>query len=287
MLEYVTKILRAAEGLSSVTTRDDAFSYLRNLGFEDFGEVLMLMPMPEYPKLSRLLPRMASNEVQLGWAGHPGYGLLQQSVAFTRSLAFNNSRFGIVPISRANILDYGCGYGRLARLMYYFVDSSQVYGVDPWERSIEECHNTGLIEHFNKSDFLPDDLPVGDVKFDLAYAFSVYTHLSERTVTKTLGAIRKHMNAGGVAVITIRPVEFWASNEETPPALRDEKASDHYRAGFAFFPQGWEAEDGEATYGNASMTLEWIDQNVPRWKRMAIDRSLLDPYQLYVVLKAV
>ena len=40
------------------------------------------------------------------------------------------------------------------------------------------------------------------------------------------------------------------------------------------------AVDGDVTYGDTSMTTEWIDANFPRWRISGIDRSLDDPYQL-------
>ena len=73
MLSYVRAVLEAAEKAHSIATRDAVFAKMRQLGLDDFGEVLMLMPLADFPKLSQLLPAMASAEVQNAWAGYDGY----------------------------------------------------------------------------------------------------------------------------------------------------------------------------------------------------------------------
>ena len=288
MLQYITDTLRAAETSPLVQSREDAFDYLRQIGFEDFAEVLLLMPIAEFPKMSRLLPAMASEEVQAGWTGRHGYPLLTQSTAFIRSVVFNQARFGRKPINECKVLDYGCGYGCLARLMYYFVGSDDFYGVDPWDRSIEECRKAGLTTNFVQSSFLPTSLPVGQATFDLAYAFSVFTHLSERALLRALAAMRKCMAPDGLAVITIRPIEYWDVEGIVKPEQRDALKRAHRECGFAFFPMGFPSDlDGELTYGHTSMSFEWFDSNVPGWKRVGLDRHLDDFCQTYLILKPV
>ena len=122
------------------------------------------MPDREFPTLSKALPRMATAEVQTQWTGSSGLTLLKQSCNFVRSAAYHFNRLTSRPLDGSAILDYGCGYGRLARLMYYFSDPARLYGVDPWERSIAICHDCGLGENFRVSDYLPKDLPVGAKK---------------------------------------------------------------------------------------------------------------------------
>jgi hypothetical protein len=57
--------------------------------------------------------------------------------------------------------------------MYY--STLSIVEVDPWERSIVECHRSGLTRDFLQSDYLPRQLPIDGRTFDLAYAFSVFT----------------------------------------------------------------------------------------------------------------
>ena len=42
---------------------------------------------------------------------------------------------------------------------------------------------------------------------------------------------------------------------------RDDLVARHDRSGFAFVPHGLEAIDGEVTYGDTSLSFEWIKQH--------------------------
>src|SRR4051812_12168272 len=92
MFEYAYTVARKVDadmvrsGLTTVL-RD-----LRQLGLEDFGELLASMPDPQLPNLSRVLPNMASAEVQTSWTGTHGLPLLKQTCNFVRSAAYNFTR---------------------------------------------------------------------------------------------------------------------------------------------------------------------------------------------------
>lgn len=287
MLEYIVARIRAIEvALPPDADRAEALQALRQLGLSDFGELMISMPDPRFPKLSALLPRMASADVQKSWTGNSGMTLLEQTVDFVRAAAYGYTDATGKPLRDATILDFGCGYGRMIRMMYHFADPAKVYGVDPWSRSIEICREDGLDRNMAVSEYLPDDLPVGDVRFDFMFAFSVFTHLSERATRKGLEAMRGHLAEDGVMLITIRPVEYW----DVDPIARSQNASARYqeahrKVGFAFQAHSREAVDGDVTYGDTSMTLAWLAEAAPDLRIIGTDRSLADPMQLYVFMR--
>jgi SAM-dependent methyltransferase len=284
MFEHVREVLVALETSSAVTTRDAAFAGLRRLGIDDFGEVQLSMPDPAFPKLSGLLPAMASEEVQRNWTGNAGVDLLKQTSTFVRTLSFSFARLTGRSLEQASILDFGCGYGRIARLFYYFTDEARLVGVDPWNRSIELCREAGMGAHFHVSDYLPTALPVGDQKFDLIYAFSVFTHLSPRAATAALRTLRRYVAKDGMLTITIRPVEYWQIDPHASAEQRASLPALHREQGYAFLPHNRPPVDGDVTYGDSSMTLEWLELRFPEWQIRGTDRSLDDPYQRYVHL---
>lgn len=285
MLSYVRQVLDRIEADPAADTRDRALAALRGLGFDDFGAFLISLPHPDYPRLSALLPSMAPDEVQKSWTGNCGLDLLRQSCAFVRSVSYQYARLTGRSLDHARILDFGCGYGRLARLMYYFTDPADLYGVDPWDASIGHCHRHGLVENFLVSDYLPRSLPVGDAWFDLVYAFSVFTHLSMRTAKLCMETLRGYLQDDGLLVITIRPVEYWAADVHAKADNTVEQMQAlHRRDGFAFKPQNREPVEGEVTFGGTSMTVEWIRDNFPGYRVMGVDRSLDDGFQIYVFL---
>lgn len=287
MLEYARDLVRQIDATLDGSSVETALRQLRkSLGIGDFGELMFSMPNPEFPLLSRVLPQMASTEVQTQWTGSSGSHLLQQTLSFVRSAAYNFNRLTGRNLDSARILDFGCGYGRIARLMYYFTKPERLAGVDPWDRSIAICRDCGLGEKFRQSDYLPRDLPVENKCFDLIYAFSVFTHLSPRATRLALDVCHRYMSRKGVLLITIRPIEYW-SLDAPVHGLSDTTAlqATHRRDGFAFSPHDRTTVDGDITYGNTSMTTEWITANFPRWRIEGVDRSPDDPYQVYVFLR--
>jgi len=201
-------------------------------------------------------------------------------------LAYNFTRATGRPLEHANILDFGCGYGRITRMMYYFSGADQVYGVDPWDKSIETCRANGLTQNFSMSECLPSTLPVPPRHFDLVLAFSVFTHLSERATFTCLNTISDYLKPDGLIAITIRPVEYW---DVDPQARRlnliDQQKEKHNQQGFSFLPHDRPAVDGDITYGDTSVSLDWLKGSFPKLKIAAVDRSLSDPYQMYVFLR--
>lgn len=252
-------------------------SILRKLPFDDFAEFFITLPRADFPNLSRMLPKMADAETQKNWTGADGIDLLHQTIAFTRSVAEHYAAIRGRPLAGEKILDYGCGWGRIIRTMYYYSNPDTIYGCDPWDESISRCREANIQAHLTISDYLPKSIPF-DVKFDLIYAFSVFTHLSRRATESALSALRKSISFDGLLVITIRPVEYWELSEEMHAA--------HLRDGFAFKPHQRQAMDGDITYGDTSMSPEFIMTNFAQWRLVGIDRSLCDPHQIYVFLQS-
>jgi SAM-dependent methyltransferase len=284
MIELTRQIADRIEGDPAITTRGQAINRLRDLGLTDFGLCLISMPDPRYPKLSRLLPAMASEEVQRSWTGNAGTGLLRQTSAFVRALSFNYGRITGKDIGDASILDFGCGYGRMLRLMWFFAPESMVYGVDPWDQSLAECRKCGLTVNLTQSEYYPASLPVDRHQFDLIFAFSVFTHTSERATRAGLMTLRRYIAPTGLLAITVRPVEYW---QVCPAGSSDAQVAAverHRTDGYAFLPHDRPAIDGDVPYGETSMTLAWLRRNFPQWQIVVVDRSLDDELQLYVFL---
>jgi SAM-dependent methyltransferase len=209
---------------------------------------------------------------------------MNQSVSFARAAAFNYAEITGKQLTGKKILDFGCGYGRLLRTFSYFTDD--IYGVDPWTESIRICHEAGLKDNVSLSDYLPASLPV-PADFDFAFAFSVFTHLSERATKQSLSTIRRHMKDGAVLCVTIRPVEYWrAVHRNQNEAFFEAVENAHRSVGFAFIPHQREAVDGDITYGDTSMTLDYLLSVADGFTFASMDRSGDDEMQRYIYLKA-
>jgi len=282
MQELLVGYVSAIEKDLSVKTADKIYELLRKCGLLAFGEIMFDIQSDQFKRIKQFLPHMASEQVQRDWTGNSGTPLLMQSLDFVRSVTTSYCALTGRDISGAKVLDFGCGYGRIARLMYFFTDPVRIIGVDPWDRSIEICRDCGLGDNFRQSEYLPDMLPC-EVTFDFIYAFSVFTHLSEKVTLKCLSTLRKYISPNGLLCITIRPIEYWQHHQP-----QDERIAGlvrtHRRVGFAFQPHVRDPIDGEIPYGDTSITPEWLAENSPEWRMLGLDASYLDEGQLYLYL---
>lgn len=255
----------------------------RNIPLTVFGKLLLDIPV-QYPNLQSFFPSMASRTVQETWTGTSGEALLGQSLAFIKTMLFRYSVIAEKKIEDVQVLDYGCGWGRLIRLLYKFIKVENIYGVDPWAESIKNCQQCGVRGNLAISEYVPLSLPF-ERQFDLIFAFSVFTHLSEKTACIVLSTLRKYVSTGGVLVITIRPKEYW--NVHKNGTFASEMTKLHEEKGFAFRPHDLAPIDGDITYGDASMSLAYVAGNFPHWKVESVEWNEVDPYQVILFLKAV
>ncbi len=284
------EILASAESLAANNNLENVLTELRKLRLQDFGELLFNMPDEKFPGLSKLLSSMASTEVQTSWTGASGSTLFQPTLDFVQAVANNFLQFTGRDLKNSKILDFGCGYGRIARLMYYYTSPSNLFGVDPWDESIKLCRQSRLPGNFFISDYVPRSLPFRDTNFDLIYCFSVFTHLSMKTAKIVMKLLRSYIADNGILVITIRPEVYWLMSGAIDPSSKrspQDLLEEHRRNGFAFVPHQREPIDGDITYGDTSISIDWLTREFPEWKIEATDCSPKDPYQRRVFLSPV
>ena len=225
---------------------------------------------------------MTSDQVQDNWTGCHGEALLWQSVAFVKSLVSGYAAVTGKKIQEAVVLDYGCGWGRIVRLLYKFLPLHNIYAVDPWDESIELCRLHNLKGQLAVSDWVPKSLPF-DRQFDLVFAFSVFTHLSEKTCRIVLSTLRRHIAPNGLLLITIRPKEYWHHHDGG--VLASSMINRHDETGYAFTPHNRAPIDGDITYGDTSVSLAYIESNFRQWQIEAVECNQIDSLQILVFLR--
>ena len=164
---------------------------------EGYGHIVNL-------DLISLLPTMPDEKIQATYTGQTGYATLEQ--AFSIFTLFKNiaKKHGIDLWECQNILDFGCGWGRIIRFFLKDVDPSGLYGVDVNINIIEICQQSNLrgIE-FKQINILPP-IQFPDNMFDIIYLFSVFSHLSEEACMKWLAEFQRILRPGGIAIATTR-----------------------------------------------------------------------------------
>lgn len=104
--------------------------------------------------------------------------------------------------SPERVLEWGCGPARILRhLPAMLPPDTQCYGVDYNASTIRWCSRAmpGIV--FGVSGLLPP-VPFTDVKFDVIYAVSVFTHLSEASQLEWARALREALSPNGILIIT-------------------------------------------------------------------------------------
>ena len=286
MLSHTHSVLSEADKHAAGGAESkEVFRLLQKLTLEEFGQLLLKVP-EKYAALLSLLPKMPAESDQQIWTGSSGIELLKTSCAYLRSTELGFLKHRGTALQHARVLDYGCGWGRLARLLLWYTDPDRIYAVDPWDRSIEICRENGLPGNFELIDYLPKALPDSYNDFDIIIAFSVFTHLSEKTANTVLRTLRNVIKPGGLLSLTIRPVEYWDIHAQYLDGFsRSSLTYAHNHSGYSFMPHNRVPIDGEVTYGDSSVSFEYIRQNWKDWNLLGYDFNLVDPYQLILFLE--
>ncbi|TAD88382.1 MAG: class I SAM-dependent methyltransferase [Alphaproteobacteria bacterium] len=174
----------------------------------------------------------------------------------------------------ATILDFGIGWGRIARLFARDAGIGRLYGVDPFPLMLDLCRETRVPAAVSLTT-ADGVLPFRDGLMDLVYAYSVFTHLPEAVATHWMGEIHRALRPGGLVVITLQPPSFlefvrsltavepppiWLAPLQAKLAAQSD-AGDRAAAGeFVYFPTGGGPHLPPSIYGDAVIPRAFIDR---------------------------
>jgi SAM-dependent methyltransferase len=259
----------------------------------DLWALLLTQEYRAYPHIRALLPSMPDRELQERWNGVSGVSLATQSAAFYRRLRDRYAQAGERPLAEARVLDFGCGWGRLTRFLARDVSPGGLYGCDPVESILDVCRENSVPATFARSDFLPERLPF-DEPFDLAFAFSVFTHLSEGAHERCLAALHAGLRPGAILVVTVRAPEYLQSCALMGPArdaLGPDVAARLAGPRYVFAAHPVDASHpqyagDEMTYGETVITLPYVRERWSRWfDLLHADLLIGDLHQVVLTLR--
>ncbi|WP_083671887.1 class I SAM-dependent methyltransferase [Sphingomonas montana] len=148
------------------------------------------------------LPSLPSDEIQTGFTSLSGRQNLLQAFGF-----YGKAVEYIKSIHEPKIMDFGCGWGRISRFFLRETSPKNMYLVDAMDVAIDCLKNTNNpcnIIYNTKSppiEGIPDGL-------DLIYAYSVFSHLSEKYFLDWVQYFLSKLKPGGHIVFTTRGWQF-------------------------------------------------------------------------------
>jgi len=161
-----------------------------------------------------LADRLRGGSVTTGYQGLIGEGDFDQVGA--EYLGHFRELGGLEPSD--DVLDIGCGVGRMAAPLTTYLTSGTYHGFDVMEPTIRSCRRrfasfpTFHFEHvdvyngkYNPKGSFPAAefrFPFPDARFDFAFAISVFTHMLQPDVERYLQETARVLRAGGRILAT-------------------------------------------------------------------------------------
>jgi SAM-dependent methyltransferase len=156
----------------------------------------------------RTLPSFPSDAIQANTTGHAGVDTLKDAFIFYQDCieTFTDLRAPIEPQHR--LLDFGVGWGRIARFFLRELPIENIYGIDVLEEFIQICADTFRSDNFCvTTPFPPTSIPAG--RFNFIVGYSVFSHLSENACRSWMKEFYRVLAPGGVVALTTRGRPFF------------------------------------------------------------------------------
>ena len=226
---------------------DDLFRSFQGVS-DELWRALLQKKYTAYPKVRAALPDWPGEQLHRDWVGNCGEALDLRSFGFIRNLKIAYLRYGLKHLSQSTVLDFGVGWGRLIRYLATDVARETLWGFDSDANIVAICNQTRVPGVLRQSPVRPAGLPF-EGKADLVSAFSVFTHLSERTHREVLECLHRTLTEGGILIVTVRPRAFLP--------LMGLLENDYGKA-YLFTPHNLPPVDGDVPYGNTVLTDSYI-----------------------------
>ena len=270
-------------------SKQDSFVNLRKKSLKEFRKlVYRLDPNLNYEQDYPSVAKMVSKERQLKWTGWSGPKLAKHTYDFLNLMMLHSYRLGLKADLNMKVLDYGCGWGRMLRMMPYFTHDSNLYGVDPTKMSIQLCEDYNVPGQHAVIDAKPDHIPFGDTKFDLIYAYSVFTHMNADVAQNAMKLFRERISDNGLVCVTYRPRRYWLgrpSGGNISEQKRKQLLASHDNTGYAFISYKDNKHGGPTDWGDSSFTIDYMEKNWPGWEIVFSDVTDSVPLQNLLFLR--
>lgn len=153
------------------------------------------------------MPRFPDQSTQENMVGSAGEHSLREAFQFWQEMKAYFLKFGNIPLNEANLLDFGCGWGRFVRFVLKDTPPESIVGVDVDEDFIRIAREFLPGISFQPVAPLPPSALPGK-HFHLVYAYSVFSHLSEPAHCAWVQEFARILQPGGIVVATTQRRAF-------------------------------------------------------------------------------
>jgi SAM-dependent methyltransferase len=170
-------------------------------------------------------------ETQEAFVGH------SFETTYMEARAFLNAMLNVVAKDSIpkRLLDFGCGWGRMLRLLRHSekLAETEMFGCDLDKGILEFDRRTIPHVFFSKTGVFPPSI-YRDGMFDLIYAYSVMSHISERTHAAWAKEFHRILSPGGYVCVTTQGPRIFTLCQELRDGTRPKTHKWHHRLAACF-----------------------------------------------------
>jgi 2-polyprenyl-3-methyl-5-hydroxy-6-metoxy-1,4-benzoquinol methylase len=246
------------------------------------------------------LPRLPDAQIQKNFVGSEGRRALEEGLHFYQIIKEQCRALGRPLSPETRILDFGCGWGRIFRFFLKDVLAENLFGVDVDSEIIEICKQTIREGRFETVPSRPPT-SLADESFDVIYAYSVFSHLSENVHLQWVEEFARLLAKGGLVFATTQKRSFieycnsltddqivteWHRSLSTSFRPMAAALANYDEGKFVYSPTGGGGVRDASFYGEAAVSERYVDLHWPsRLAKRVFDQETL-PQALIIGQKA-
>jgi SAM-dependent methyltransferase len=156
----------------------------------------------------KLLPAFPPDQIQINTTGQAGVNTLREAFVFFEDCATTFTELGVPMKSESKLLDFGVGWGRIARFFLRDIPIENIYGLDVMEEFVAICKETFRSTNFHTTAPFPPSI-LKESTFDFVVGYSVFSHLSEQACKAWMGEFARVTKPGAIVALTTRGRPFF------------------------------------------------------------------------------
>lgn len=156
----------------------------------------------------QILPSFPSDLIQKRTTGQAGIPTLKEAFIFFQDCVDTFENLGSPAMPHNSLLDFGVGWGRIARFFLKNMPIENIYGIDVMEEFVDICKTTFKTDNFLVTKPFPPTQYLND-QFDFIVGYSVFSHLSEKACRSWMEEFQRIVKPGGIVALTTRSRQFF------------------------------------------------------------------------------